>query len=165
MFTNLIWPPITLFFPTHYLSHNRTLIHGDKKGGFTVFWADDGLDTGPILLQRECAVEANDTVNTIYKRFLFPEGVRGMVRDDILRTERTSAEHTQKTMTNISPTRSRVLWHLVQCRFFSPIPVPFKHSRHKKKKCPNNGSYLAKLPGRLTDSPYYIWNIFFSGSR
>lgn len=57
----------------------RTLIHGDKKGGFTVFWADDGLDTGPILLQRECDVEPNDTVNTIYKRFLFPEGVRGTV--------------------------------------------------------------------------------------
>uniref|UniRef100_A0AAQ5ZEI3 10-formyltetrahydrofolate dehydrogenase n=1 Tax=Amphiprion ocellaris TaxID=80972 RepID=A0AAQ5ZEI3_AMPOC len=58
---------------------NWTLIHGDKKGGFTVFWADDGLDTGPILLQRECNVEPNDTVNTIYKRFLFPEGVKGTV--------------------------------------------------------------------------------------
>ncbi|XP_053724741.1 cytosolic 10-formyltetrahydrofolate dehydrogenase isoform X1 [Synchiropus splendidus] len=58
---------------------NWTLIHGDKKGGFTVFWADDGLDTGPILLQRECCVEPNDTVNTLYRRFLFPEGVKGMV--------------------------------------------------------------------------------------
>lgn len=64
-------------------NHNcfsRTLIHGDKKGGFTVFWADDGLDTGPILLQKECDVEPDDTVNTIYKRFLFPEGVKAMVR-------------------------------------------------------------------------------------
>uniref|UniRef100_A0A1A8RSL6 10-formyltetrahydrofolate dehydrogenase n=1 Tax=Nothobranchius rachovii TaxID=451742 RepID=A0A1A8RSL6_9TELE len=58
---------------------NWTLIHGDKVGGFTIFWADDGLDTGPILLQRECHVDPNDTVNTIYKRFLFPEGVQGMV--------------------------------------------------------------------------------------
>ncbi|XP_062853461.1 cytosolic 10-formyltetrahydrofolate dehydrogenase isoform X2 [Trichomycterus rosablanca] len=58
---------------------NWTLIHGDKKGGFTIFWADDGLDTGPILLQRECDVEPDDTVNTIYKRFLFSEGVKGMV--------------------------------------------------------------------------------------
>lgn len=45
-----------------------------------MFWADDGLDTGPILLQRECDVEPDDTVNTIYKRFLFPEGVKGTVR-------------------------------------------------------------------------------------
>uniref|UniRef100_A0AAY4EBF5 formyltetrahydrofolate dehydrogenase n=1 Tax=Denticeps clupeoides TaxID=299321 RepID=A0AAY4EBF5_9TELE len=58
---------------------DQTLIHGDKKGGFTVFWADDGLDTGPILLQRECDVEPDDTVNSIYKRFLFPEGVKGTV--------------------------------------------------------------------------------------
>ncbi|KAJ8359278.1 hypothetical protein SKAU_G00158030 [Synaphobranchus kaupii] len=58
---------------------NWTLIHGDKKAGFTVFWADDGLDTGPILLQRECDVEPDDTVNTIYKRFLFSEGIKGTV--------------------------------------------------------------------------------------
>ncbi|XP_055016334.1 cytosolic 10-formyltetrahydrofolate dehydrogenase-like [Boleophthalmus pectinirostris] len=56
-----------------------TLIHGDRKGGFTVFWADDGLDTGPILLQRECDVQLDDTVNSIYNRFLFPEGVKGTV--------------------------------------------------------------------------------------
>ncbi|XP_039627046.1 cytosolic 10-formyltetrahydrofolate dehydrogenase [Polypterus senegalus] len=58
---------------------NWTLIHGDKKAGFTVFWADDGLDTGPILLQKECEVLPDDTVNTLYNRFLFPEGVKGTV--------------------------------------------------------------------------------------
>uniref|UniRef100_A0A8C6S887 10-formyltetrahydrofolate dehydrogenase n=1 Tax=Neogobius melanostomus TaxID=47308 RepID=A0A8C6S887_9GOBI len=56
-----------------------TLIHGDKRAGFSVFWADDGLDTGPILLQRECPVEPNDTVDTLYNRFLFPEGIKAMV--------------------------------------------------------------------------------------
>lgn len=58
----------------------RTLIHGDKKAGFTIFWADDGLDTGDLLLQKECDVLPDDTVNTLYSRFLFPEGVKGMVR-------------------------------------------------------------------------------------
>ncbi|XP_068611067.1 mitochondrial 10-formyltetrahydrofolate dehydrogenase [Brachionichthys hirsutus] len=58
---------------------NWTLIHGDKRAGFSVFWADDGLDTGPVLLQRECAVEPNDTVDTLYNRFLFPEGIKAMV--------------------------------------------------------------------------------------
>ncbi|XP_077565262.1 mitochondrial 10-formyltetrahydrofolate dehydrogenase isoform X2 [Stigmatopora nigra] len=59
---------------------NWSLIHGDKKAGFTVFWADDGLDTGPILLQKECTVEPNDTVDTLYNRFLFPEGIKAMVK-------------------------------------------------------------------------------------
>nr|KAF6329540.1 aldehyde dehydrogenase 1 family member L1 [Myotis myotis] len=59
---------------------NWTLIHGDKKGGFTVFWADDGLDTGDLLLQRECEILPDDTVSTLYNRFLFPEGIKGMVQ-------------------------------------------------------------------------------------
>ncbi|XP_048123872.1 mitochondrial 10-formyltetrahydrofolate dehydrogenase isoform X1 [Alosa alosa] len=58
---------------------NWTLIEGDKKAGFSIFWADDGLDTGPILLQRECNVEPNDTVDTLYNRFLYPEGIKAMV--------------------------------------------------------------------------------------
>ena len=52
---------------------------GDKKAGFSVFWVDDGLDTGPILLQRSCDVEPNDTVDALYNRFLFPEGIKAMV--------------------------------------------------------------------------------------
>uniref|UniRef100_A0A452UDH0 10-formyltetrahydrofolate dehydrogenase n=1 Tax=Ursus maritimus TaxID=29073 RepID=A0A452UDH0_URSMA len=58
----------------------RTLIHGDKKGGFTIFWADDGLDTGDLLLQKECEILPDDTVSTLYNRFLFPEGIKGMVQ-------------------------------------------------------------------------------------
>lgn len=46
----------------------------------SVFWADDGLDTGPILLQDECDVKPDDTVDTLYKRFLYPAGVSAMAR-------------------------------------------------------------------------------------
>lgn len=58
----------------------RTLICGDKKAGLTIFWADDGLDTGPILLQEECDVLENDTVDSLYKRFLYPIGVSALAR-------------------------------------------------------------------------------------
>lgn len=60
-------------------SINWTLIEGDKQAGFTVFWTDDGLDTGPVLMKRACYVEPNDTVDSLYRRFLFPEGLRGLV--------------------------------------------------------------------------------------
>ena len=53
---------------------------GDKRAGFSIFWADDGLDTGPILLQRSCDVNADDNVDSIYNRFLYPEGIEAMVR-------------------------------------------------------------------------------------
>ncbi|XP_049549393.1 cytosolic 10-formyltetrahydrofolate dehydrogenase [Anopheles darlingi] len=55
-----------------------TLIDGDERAGFTIFWADDGLDTGPILLQKQCPVYSDDTLDTLYKRFLYPEGVTAM---------------------------------------------------------------------------------------
>ena len=41
----------------------------------SVFWADDGLDTGPILLQERTILEENDNVDSIYKRFLYPVGI------------------------------------------------------------------------------------------
>ena len=53
-------------------------IEGDTKGGFSIFYPDDGLDTGNLLLTRECNVSINDTVDTIYNSFMYPEGVKAM---------------------------------------------------------------------------------------
>lgn len=61
-------------------SINWTLICGDKRAGLSIFWADDGLDTGPILLQKETDVLIDDTVDTLYKRFLYPVGVTSVAR-------------------------------------------------------------------------------------
>nr|WIM01509.1 cytosolic 10-formyltetrahydrofolate dehydrogenase [Limnephilus lunatus] len=55
-----------------------TLIEGDTVAGLTIFWADDGLDTGPILLQKSCNVEPDDTVDTLYNKFLYPEGIKAL---------------------------------------------------------------------------------------
>lgn len=75
-----------LFFFLHFIDiktsvlfYFRTLINGDKEAGFSIFWADDGLDTGPILLQESCPVEENDTVDTLYSKFLYPRGIQAMV--------------------------------------------------------------------------------------
>lgn len=55
-----------------------TLIEGDDVAGFSIFWADDGLDTGPILLQKQVNVEPTDTLDSLFKRFLYPEGIKSM---------------------------------------------------------------------------------------
>jgi len=54
-------------------------MNGDKEAGFSIFWADDGLDTGPILSQKACPVLPDDTVDSLYNRFLYPEGIKSMV--------------------------------------------------------------------------------------
>jgi len=57
---------------------NWTLMSGSKHAGFTIFFADDGLDTGPVLLQRKCPIKIDDTLDDVYNRFLYPEGVKAM---------------------------------------------------------------------------------------
>ena len=60
-------------------SINWAIIQGDKKTGLTIFWVDEGIDTGPILLQKEVDVGPDDTVGSIYFNKLFPLGVEAMV--------------------------------------------------------------------------------------
>jgi methionyl-tRNA formyltransferase len=52
------------------------LIRGETRTGVTVFWPDAGIDTGPILLQREEAIGPDDTAGTLYYKNLYPLGVR-----------------------------------------------------------------------------------------
>ncbi|XP_045503478.1 cytosolic 10-formyltetrahydrofolate dehydrogenase [Colias croceus] len=59
-------------------SVNWTLIEGDTTCGLSIFWADDGLDTGPILLQKSFPCTIDDTVDTIYNRYLYPEGIKAL---------------------------------------------------------------------------------------
>ena len=54
---------------------NWSLINGEAKTGITLFWVDEGIDTGPILLQKEVAVGPDDTTGTLYFNKLFPVGV------------------------------------------------------------------------------------------
>lgn len=60
-------------------SINWPIIQGAAKTGLTIFWPDDGLDEGPILLQKEVAIGPDDTLGTIYFNHLFPMGVAAMM--------------------------------------------------------------------------------------
>jgi len=60
-------------------SINWPIIWGEAKTGLTIFWPDNGLDTGPILLQKEVEVKPDDTLGSIYFDSLFPMGVAAML--------------------------------------------------------------------------------------
>ncbi len=51
------------------------IIKGETRTGVTVFWVDPGIDTGPILLQREAALGADETAGSLYYNTLFKLGV------------------------------------------------------------------------------------------
>jgi methionyl-tRNA formyltransferase len=60
-------------------SINWPIIQGETKTGLTIFWPDDGLDTGPVLLQKEVGIGPDDTLGSIYFDRLFPMGVDAMM--------------------------------------------------------------------------------------
>ncbi len=49
-------------------AHENVLKSGDRISGMTIHLIDEGVDTGPMLLQKECPVEAGDTVDTLKAR-------------------------------------------------------------------------------------------------
>ena len=58
---------------------NWAIIQGDTRTGLTIFWADKGIDTGPILLQKEVEIGLDETTGSVYFNKLFPMGVEAMV--------------------------------------------------------------------------------------
>lgn len=55
----------------------RWALHmGDHITGGTVYWMDDGADTGPIAEQDWCWVQPGDTAEALWRRDLGPMGIR-----------------------------------------------------------------------------------------
>jgi len=57
---------------------NWALIKGESVTGLTLFWVDKGIDTGPILLQKEVKVEPDDTTGSLYFNKIFPLGIEAI---------------------------------------------------------------------------------------
>jgi methionyl-tRNA formyltransferase len=60
-------------------SINWPISRGEKKTGLTIFRPTDGLDEGPVILQKETPVSENDTLGSVYFDRLFPMGVAAML--------------------------------------------------------------------------------------
>jgi methionyl-tRNA formyltransferase len=82
-------------------SINWPIIMGRTETGLSIFWPDDGLDEGPILLQKTVAIEPDDTLGTVYFNKLFPLGVEAMLEAvDLVRdgkAPKIEQDHSKKT--------------------------------------------------------------------
>jgi methionyl-tRNA formyltransferase len=58
---------------------NWPIIAGEKETGLSIFWPDDGLDTGDVLLQKTTHIGPSDTLGSVYFDRLFPMGVEAML--------------------------------------------------------------------------------------
>jgi methionyl-tRNA formyltransferase len=59
-------------------SINWPIIRGDTRTGLTIFRPTDGLDEGPIVLQKETPIGPDDTLGSVYFDRLFPMGIAAL---------------------------------------------------------------------------------------
>lgn len=93
-FVTLVVPKAFLDIPTHGTiqyhpsllprhrgrsSINWPIIMGETETGLSVFWPDDGLDTGDVLLQKTTPIGPDDTLGSVYFDRLFPMGVEALL--------------------------------------------------------------------------------------
>ena len=60
-------------------SINWPIIRGDTRTGLTIFRPNEGLDEGPVVLQKECEIGPDETIGELYFNKLFPMGVAAML--------------------------------------------------------------------------------------
>jgi methionyl-tRNA formyltransferase len=60
-------------------SINWPIIRGDVRTGLSIFRPTDGLDEGPVILQKETPIGPDDTLGSVYFDRLFPMGVAAVV--------------------------------------------------------------------------------------
>jgi methionyl-tRNA formyltransferase len=122
----------------------RVILNNETKTGLTAMRLDEGLDSGPILLQEETPIQANETAGELHDRlsaisapFLI-KTLEGLVEN---RLEERPQEDSQATYAaKIDPDMSLVqwdqqaehLWSLI--RALDPWPGAFSTLKGKKIK-------------------------------
>lgn len=99
-FMRLVRRPLLDAFPSHILNIHPSLLPaypgveswkqaldaGEREAGCTVHFVDEGMDTGPIILQESVPILSNDTADVLHARIqkieheLYPAAIRKVGR-------------------------------------------------------------------------------------
>jgi methionyl-tRNA formyltransferase len=71
------------------------IIRGRSETGLSIFRPTPGLDEGPVILQKRCAIGPNDTAASLYFDKIFPLGVEALVQAADLVLHGRATEWTQ----------------------------------------------------------------------
>ena len=108
-------------------SINWPIILGDTRTGLTIFRPVDGLDEGPIILQKETPIGADETVGKVYFGRLFPMGVDALLEaaDLIVNGRAQSAQQDESCASYQGWCReaeARINWHTHVDQTYNLIP-------------------------------------------
>jgi methionyl-tRNA formyltransferase len=76
-------------------SINWPIMLGKRETGLSIFRPSDGLDEGPIVLQKKIAIAPDDTLGSVYFDRIFPQGVAALIEAAELVVAGRAAERVQ----------------------------------------------------------------------
>jgi methionyl-tRNA formyltransferase len=94
---------------------NWPIIKGEKETGLSIFWPDNGLDTGDVLIQKKTPISGTDTLGSVYFDRLFPMGVEAMLESvDLVKSgkaPRIKQDHLKATYEGkCGPDNAKIDW-------------------------------------------------------
>jgi methionyl-tRNA formyltransferase len=124
-------------------SINWPIILGDSRTGLTIFRPVDGLDEGPIILQKETPIGADETVGKVYFGRLFPMGVEALLEAaDLVAAGRAPAAAQDESCASYEgwcrEAEARINWHTHVDQTYNlirgcdPAPGAWTHFNHKR---------------------------------
>lgn len=95
---------------------NWPIIRGDPYTGLSIFRPTDGLDEGPVILQKRVVISPDDTVGKVYFERLFPMGVAALLEAaDLVVGGRSQESQQDETLASYEgwckEAEARINWH------------------------------------------------------
>ena len=157
-----------------------TIRMGDRIAGGTVFWLSDTVDGGPVAAQDWCFVRPEDTAQSLWRRELFPMGVRLLSRavDEIRqgRLVMRDQDHSLASPPGNRRSTARPVSTVPNCRrsaqrrtagpsssnphnqnstkprSVQPAGAFLRHSRARKHNDPHSATITTQPPDRTTEN-------------
>lgn len=135
-------------------SINWPIAMAATKTGLSIFWPNNGLDEGPILLQKECAIGADETLGDIYFKKLLPMGVDAMIESlDLVKlgqAPKTAQDLSKGSYESwFGRSEAKINWAKPATHIYNMIragnPQPGAWTTHGKQELKVFDSYLAEV--------------------
>jgi methionyl-tRNA formyltransferase len=136
-------------------SINWPIILGDTRTGLSIFRPVDGLDEGPIVLQKETPIGADETVGKVYFGRLFPMGVEALLEAaDLVVSGRAQSTAQDESCASYEgwcrDAEARVNWHTHVDQTYNlirgcdPAPGAWTIFNHKRLQLYDARKHLAR---------------------
>lgn len=119
------------------------IIAGRSETGFSIFRPTDGLDEGPLLLQRTIPIDPTESLGSLYFNKVFPQGVAGLLEaaDAVVAgaAPETPQDESRATYEGIiGDAESQIHWHQHIDHVFNLVrgldPAPAAWTMHDGRK-------------------------------